>query len=377
MRVRFAPSPTGHLHVGNARTALFNWLLARHGGGTFVLRIEDTDAERSTGASEEAILEDLRWLGLDWDEGPCRGGGHGPYRQSERGPVYAQAAARLLEQGAAYRCFCTRQELEADKEAQLLSGAAAPRYAGRCRQIDPAVSQRRAASEPFALRFRVTAPSVAFDDGVRGRVEFPGAQIGDPVIVRADGTPTYNFAVVVDDAAMAITHVVRGEDHLSNTPRQILIYRALGAAPPAFAHVALVLGPDGKPLSKRHGATSVADFRERGFLPAAMVNCLALLGWSHPDGREVLGLEELAGAFTLQRVGRAASMFDSRKLAWLNAHHLRAMPPERLLAACRRELEQTGYLVPGDAAADGWAARALSAFAGQMELSSDAPAATR
>ncbi|MGH9866870.1 MAG: glutamate--tRNA ligase [Candidatus Polarisedimenticolia bacterium] len=378
MRVRFAPSPTGHLHVGNARTALFNWLLARHEKGTFILRIEDTDAERSSASSEEAILEDLRWLGLHWDEGPDKGGGAGPYRQSERTGLYAGAAARLLEHGDAYRCFCTLESLEAERAAQRQAGLP-PRYAGTCRGLEPAESLRRAALEPFALRFRVEASSVVFEDLIRGRVEFPGSQIGDLVIVRADGTPTYNFAVVVDDAAMGITHVVRGEDHLSNTPRQVLLYRALGAALPEFAHLSLVLGPDGSPLSKRHGDTSVVDFRRRGVLPEAMVNYLALLGWSHPEGREALTMDEMVESFTLRRVGRAAAMFDARKLAWLNAHHLRARTPERLLEACGDSLREAGYVppqpLPDRVAA--WAGRTLQVFSGQMESPLEAAAATR
>jgi glutamyl-tRNA synthetase/nondiscriminating glutamyl-tRNA synthetase len=377
VRVRFAPSPTGHLHVGNARTALFNWLVARHEGGTFVLRIEDTDVERSTEASAEAIFEDLRWLGLEWDEGPGRPGRFGPYRQSERSHIYAAAASRLLDQGDAYPCFCPREELEAQREAQRQAGLV-PRYSGRCRLIDPAAARRRAASEPHVLRFHVREASVAFDDQVRGRVEFPGSQIGDPVLVRADGMPTYNFAVVVDDAGMEITHVIRGEDHLSNTPRQVLLYRALGSPLPVFAHLSLVLGSDGAPLSKRHGDSSVADFRRRGILPEAMANYLALLGWSHPGGQDALTMDEMARAFTLARVGRAAAMFDARKLAWLNAHHLRARAPARLLEACRGVLQEAGWLPAGSlsAAVEDWAGRALQVYAGQMESPLDAAAAT-
>jgi nondiscriminating glutamyl-tRNA synthetase len=373
VRVRFAPSPTGHLHVGNVRTALFNWLMARHEGGAFILRIEDTDVERSTAASEGTILEDLRWLGLDWDEGPERGGDSGPYRQSERGRFYAEAATLLMAQGDAYRCFCSTEQIEAERAAQRQAGLP-PRYGGRCRGLDPAEAARRAPGEPHALRFKVETPGVVFDDLVRGRVEIPGSQIGDAVIVRADGTPTYNFAVVVDDTAMRITHVVRGEDHLSNTPRQILMYRALGAPLPQFAHLALVLGPDGSPLSKRHGDTSVADFRRRGILPEALVNQLALLGWSHPEGREALTVRELVEAFSIRRVGRAAAMFDPKKLLFLNAHHLRSRPPAALLEACRPSLVAAGFL-PGsampDAVAD-WMGRALQTFAGQMETAADA-----
>ncbi|HEY3175576.1 MAG TPA: glutamate--tRNA ligase [Candidatus Polarisedimenticolia bacterium] len=378
VRVRFAPSPTGHLHVGNARTALFNWLYARARGGIFVLRIEDTDMERSTGRSEDAIYEDLSWLGIDWDEGPGRGGPHGPYRQSERRSLYDDAARRLLDGDRAYRCFCGPEQLEAERDAQRQAGLA-PRYSGRCREMTADQSRHRASSEPCALRFRVPGENVLFDDLIRGRVEFPSAQIGDPVIVRADGSPTYNFAVVVDDAAMRITHVIRGEDHLSNTPRQILIYRALGEPPPAFAHVSLVLGPDGSPLSKRHGAASVADFRDRGFLPQAMVNYLVLLGWAHPDAKEILQVPEIVGAFSLDRVGHAASMFDVGKLTWLNAHYIRNAQPHELARLCRAGLAAAGLVPegPADPATEDWIARALHVFAGQMETLIDAPGALR
>ena len=288
MRVRFAPSPTGQLHVGNARTALFNWLLARGHDGTFILRIEDTDAERSTKESEESILEDLRWLGLDWDEGPDVGGPCGPYRQSERLHLYTSYANELLAGGHAYYCFCSPQKLEADRRAMLDEGRP-PRYAGTCRPLSPEEARRRIdAGERAVVRFRVPEHvDVTFQDLVRGEVTFNTDVIGDPVLVRSDGRPAYNFAVVVDDALMEMTHVIRGEDHISNTPRQVLLYRALGFGPPQFAHLSLVLGPDHTPLSKRHGATSVAEFRARGYLPEALTNYLALIGWSpRPGGGE-------------------------------------------------------------------------------------------
>ena len=277
MRVRFAPSPTGQLHVGNARTALFNWLLARGSDGIFILRVEDTDAERSTRESEAAIVRDLRWLGLDWDEGPDVGGPCGPYRQSERLHLYQSYAKELLGAGSAYYCFCSTAQLEADRQAAVEDGRPV-QYAGTCRHLShEQVKMRIAAGEHPAIRFRVPDGSdVVFKDAVRGEVRFQGDVIGDPVILRADGTPAYNFAVVVDDALMEVTHVIRGEDHLSNTPRQILLYEALGFTPPQFAHLALVLGPDHSPLSKRHGATSVAEFRAKGYLPEALVNYLAL-----------------------------------------------------------------------------------------------------
>jgi glutamyl-tRNA synthetase len=331
MRVRFAPSPTGQLHVGNARTALFNWLLARGAGAAFVLRIEDTDAQRSTADSEAAILHDLRWLGLDWDEGPDVGGPRGPYRSSERLHLYQSYAQELLENGQAYHCFCSPAQLDAERRAAVDAGLPA-RYSGHCRRVARDEAERRmAAGERPALRFRVPDQrEVAFTDAVRGEVRFHTDVIGDPVIVRADGMPAYNFAVVVDDALMAVTHVIRGEDHISNTPRQILLYEALGFAAPVFAHVALVLGPDHSPLSKRHGSTSVAEFRAKGYLPEALVNYLALIGWSPGDGQELMTLPELARRFSLAHVVLSAGVFDEEKLAWVNRHHLKAAPAERL-----------------------------------------------
>src|SRR3954465_958266 len=318
MRVRFAPSPTGQLHVGNARTALFNWLLARGSGAAFILRIEDTDAERSTRESEAAIVRDLRWLGLDWDEGPDAGGAHGPYRQSERLHLYQSYAKELLSAEAAYYCFCSTAQLDADRQDALAAGRPA-HYAGTCRRLSrDQAAERIAAGERPAIRFRVPAErDVVFTDAVRGDVRFQTDVIGDPVIVRADGTPAYNFAVVVDDALMEITHVVRGEDHISNTPRQILLYEALGFTPPVFAHLSLVMGPDHSPLSKRHGATSVAEFRAKGYLPEALVHYLALIGWSPrppgdagSDNSELMPMDELARRFSLDRVGLSAGVFD-------------------------------------------------------------------
>ncbi len=331
MRVRFAPSPTGRLHVGNARTALFNWLLARGQGGTFVLRIEDTDTERSTALSEAGILEDVRWLGLDWDEGPDVGGPHGPYRQSERADIYGAHSRRLLDSGHAYYCFCSPEKLEADRAAAVAAGRHVG-YSGTCRSLTREdAAARHAAGERPAIRFRVPPQrEVEFADAVRGTVRFSTDVIGDPIIVRADGTPAYNFAVVVDDALMGITQVVRGEDHISNTPRQILLYEALGYAPPAFAHLALVMGPDHTPLSKRHGATSVGEFRAKGYLPEALVNYLALIGWSPGHDEELLPVAELARRFSLEHVGLSAGVFDEEKLAWVNRQYLKAADPVRL-----------------------------------------------
>jgi len=374
VRVRFAPSPTGHLHVGNARTALFNWLLARRRAGIFILRIEDTDAERSTAASERSILEDLRWLGLDWEEGPDVGGPLGPYRQSERLDLYREAARRLLEAGRAYYCFCTPAELDRDRKAALASGAA-PKYGGRCRALSPADARARVeAGEPAAVRFAVPASrDVTFHDEVRGVVTFSSDVIGDPVIVRSEGQAAYNFAVVVDDAAMAVTHVIRGEDHISNTPRQVLIYEALGLAPPVFAHLSLVMGPDHAPLSKRHGATSVAEFRERGFLPEALANYLALLGWSPGDGEELLPLAEMAGRFDLSRVGHSAAVFDVDKLAWMNRHYMSMAEPERLAGLALRHFVQAGYLSRASDAATGFVADLMPMAAGSVDRLDEIP----
>jgi len=344
-RFRFAPSPTGHLHVGNARTALFNWLAARHVGGTFLLRIEDTDTERSTAASERSMIDDLRWLGLDWDEGPDRGGALGPYRQSERGPWYQAAAADLEARALAYPCFCTVADLEVERQAALAAGEA-PRYSGRCRALSPDDRRRRReAGEAAAVRFLVSpGHDVVVRDLVRGDVTFRTDLIGDFILLRTDGRPAYNFAVVVDDMAMAVTDVVRGEDHLSNTARQLLLYEALGAIPPRFAHVSLVLGPDHAPLSKRHGATSVAEFRAKGYLPEALRNYLALLGWSPGDGQEIVSLEQMVERFAVGQVTRSAAVFDEPKLAWINRHYLKAAPPDRIASAASTFLSGAGYL---------------------------------
>lgn len=334
VRTRFAPSPTGRLHLGNARTAIFNWLFARTRNGAFVLRVEDTDRERSRPEYERAILSELAWLGITWDEGPDSGGEFGPYRQSERAGLHARDRERLVETGAAYPCFCSEAQLEADRERDRGAGRM-PRYSGRCRGIPPEEArERRRQGERAAIRFKVPAGPVVFEDEVRGRVEVDAEFISDFVLVRGDGTPTYNFAVVVDDIGMRITHVIRGEDHLSNTSRQVLLYAALGAAPPRFAHLPLVLGEDGSPLSKRHGDTSLEQFAREGFPPEAVFNYLALLGWS-PAGGEVLTREELVAQFALERVARSPGVFDRAKLGWLAGQHLRRIEPAELVRRLR------------------------------------------
>ncbi|MBI4541011.1 MAG: glutamate--tRNA ligase [Gemmatimonadetes bacterium] len=315
IRVRFAPSPTGYLHVGGARTALFNWLLARKQRGVFILRIEDTDKERSSEAMTRAIVEGLRWLGLDWDEGP--------HHQADGIERHRADARQLLESGAAYRCFCTPEELAA-KRAEAEARKERYGYDRRClRELTPERSAARAAAgERCAIRFRVPEGVTEWNDLVHGPTRFVNAEIDDFIVLRSDGTPTYNLAVVSDDSWMRVTHVIRGDDHLSNTPKQILLYRTLGRPLPEFAHVPMILGPDGRRLSKRHGATSIADHEARGILPWAMVNFLALLGWSPGTDEEVMDVPELITKFSIDRVLKKSSVFDLKKLEWLNAQHM-------------------------------------------------------
>jgi glutamyl-tRNA synthetase/nondiscriminating glutamyl-tRNA synthetase len=374
MRVRFAPSPTGQLHVGNARTALFNWLLARGSGGVFILRIEDTDAERSTRDAEAAILRDLRWLGLDWDEGPDTGGAHGPYRQSERLHLYQSYAQELLASGSAYYCFCTTAQLEAERDSALAEGRPV-RYAGTCRAISREQAKLRMdAGEHPAIRFRVPdVADVSFTDLVRGDVRFGTDVIGDPIILRADGTPAYNFAVVVDDALMEVSHVIRGEDHLSNTPRQILLYLALGFPPPRFAHLALVMGPDHSPLSKRHGATSVDEFRSKGYLPEALLNYLALLGWSPGGDAELLPIAELARRFSIDRVGHSPGVFDEEKLAWANRHYLKVADPRRIAELSVPLFRDAGVEMAPDARALDFLGRTMAMVTSSVDRLNQVP----
>ncbi|KAF3659010.1 Glutamate--tRNA ligase, chloroplastic/mitochondrial [Capsicum annuum] len=366
VRVRFAPSPTGNLHVGGARTALFNYLYARSKGGKFILRIEDTDLERSTRESEEAVLRDLSWLGLDWDEGPGVGGNYGPYRQSERNALYKQFAEKLLQSGHVYRCFCSAEELEKMKEIAKLKQLP-PVYTGRwASATEEEVLEELAKGTQYTYRFRVPKEgSLKIDDLIRGEVSWNFDTLGDFVIMRSNGQPVYNFCVTVDDATMAISHVIRAEEHLPNTLRQALIYKALGFSMPHFAHVSLILAPDRSKLSKRHGATSVGQFRDMGYLPQAMVNYLALLGWGDGTENEFFTLEQLVGKFTIERVNKSGAIFDSTKLSddhhltetfhdkyeeesrqgvslskaclgrkestrWMNGQHLRSLPSEEL-----------------------------------------------
>lgn len=343
VRVRFAPSPTGHLHVGGARTALFNWLFARGREGAFLLRIEDTDVARSEEALTGAILDGLRWLGLEWDEGPVR--------QSERRPLYREAAGRLLEEGLAYRCFCTPEEL-ARRRAEAEARGEVYEYDRHClREVSPEESRTRAeAGEPFAVRFRVPEGETGWEDLVHGTVRFDHADIEDFVVLRGDGMPLYNLSCVVDDAEAAITHVIRGDDHLSNTPKQILLYEALGEAVPDFAHVPMILGPDGKRLSKRHGATAIAHYDEEGFLPWAMVNFLALLGWSPGTDEEVMEVDELVERFSLDRVLRKSGVFDREKLEWLSGQHFSRAPAARLEPLVLPRLAAAGLADPAELA---------------------------
>ena len=333
VKVRFAPSPTGSLHVGGARTALFNWLLAKQTQGKFVIRVEDTDVERSTRASEESILADIRWLNMLWDEGPGVGGPCEPYRQSERRHIYQECAEKLIAEGHAYRCFCTEEELE-QKRAEAEAAGLDPKYDGTWRDRDPAeVKQMLEEGRPYTVRFKVPkGKQVEIDDLVRGRVSWDAdAALGDFIIMRSSGMPVYNFCVAVDDATMGITHVVRAEEHLSNTPRQLLVLEALGYKPPQYAHCSLILGQDRSKLSKRHGATSVSQFSKMGFIPEAMVNYLANLGFNDGTDKEIYTPEELIQAFNINRIIKSAAIFDMDKLTWINSQHLRALSMEKLV----------------------------------------------
>jgi glutamyl-tRNA synthetase len=361
VRVRFAPSPTGALHVGGARTAIYNWAFARQTGGVFVLRIEDTDPGRSTEANTEQILRSLEWLGLDWDEGPGVGGPYGPYFQTQRATSYVAALEKMKANGSAYPCFCSTERLEAMRTAVRAGEGAEGVMAGydrTCRKLDPAEAAARvAAGEPCVWRLAVPEGrgDIVVNDAVRGTTVFPESAMDDFVLARADGTPTYNFAVVVDDTDMEMTHVIRGDDHLSNTPRQILVYEALGHAVPVFAHLSMIWGADGKKLSKRHGATSVEAFRDEGFLPEALLNYLALLGWSLDGETTIIPAEVLEANFSLERISKNPAIFDFEKLEWMNGVYLRELPPAELAKRVFPLLEQAGLAPAGDLEArTGW-----------------------
>ena len=346
-RLRFAPSPTGYLHVGGARTALFNWLYVRRHGGVFILRIEDTDVERSSTDMVTGILESLTWLGLDWDEGPGIGGPHAPYFQSERLDRYRTTAAALVQSGHAYYCYCTPDEIRARRDEAEAAGRPWT-YDRRCRSLSPDdVARREAAGDPRAIRFLVPAGRTVFMDLVHGEVSFDRGILEDFVVLRSDGHPTYHLSVVVDDVEMKVTHVVRGDDHVSNTPKQVLLYEALSAAVPAFAHVPLILGPDKKRLSKRHGATSVGEYEKHGILPEAMVNFLALLGWSPGGNEEVFSREELVSRFALDGISGGNAVFNPEKLDWFNQQHIMRLSAREILARTRGEFAAAGLEIAG------------------------------
>lgn len=347
LKVRFAPSPTGPLHIGGARSALFNYLLARKENGTFIVRSEDTDLERSSRESEHNILEALRWLGIEWNEGIEVGGENGPYRQTERLELYREYTEKLMAAGHAYHCYCSEEELEQERQ-ELMAKGETPRYLGKCRHLTP---DQKAAYEAEGrkpvVRFKVPeGQQILIRDLVRGDVVFESDGIGDYIIVKSDGIPTYNFAVVVDDITMSITHVIRGEEHLSNTPRQVLIYEALGVPVPEFAHISLILNTEGRKMSKRDGDTAVIDYQAKGYLPEAVVNFIVLMGWSPPGEEQFFTLEELAQKFSLGRVSKSPAVFDLNKLNWINAHYLKQADPERLAELALPYLREAG-VVPG------------------------------
>ena len=344
IRVRFAPSPTGMLHVGNARTAVMNWLCARHYGGDFILRIEDTDTERSTAESEKSIMEQLQWLGLDWDEGPVKGGKYGPYRQSERLKLYNENADTLLAENKAYYCFCTKEELQEQKE-RAIREKTTPGYNGKCRNLTEEEKDKlRGQGNAAAVRFRVPEEIIVLNDLVQGEIRFESAVISDFVIQREDGSATYNFAVVVDDLSMNITHVIRGNDHVSNTPKQILLYKALRGKIPKFAHIPMITGEDGARLSKRHGHTSVAEFKDAGYMPEALINFMSLLSWSSESGDEILSVDRLIKEFDFSRISRSPAVFDRTKLNWLNGKYIRSLDDKELVDGAKPFLEKADMI---------------------------------
>jgi len=366
VRVRYAPSPTGHLHIGNARTAIFNYLFARHHGGDFIIRIEDTDVKRNVAGGEENQLAYLKWLGVDWDESVDQPGACGPYRQTERLDIYRKYWQDLLDRGLAYRCYCTEEELEREREEQLAQGLN-PRYSGKCRGLS-AEEQARLTAEgrEASVRFRVPeGRTYTFQDMVRGAITFRSEDFGDFVIVKKDGIPTYNFAVTVDDHLMGITHVLRGEDHITNTPRQLMIYEAFGWTPPEFGHMTLIVNEQRKKLSKRDETIIqfIEQYDKLGYLPEALFNFIALLGWSPEGEREIYSREELIGIFDAGRLSKSPAVFDSAKLLWMNQHYLKAAPAERVVAMCVPHLQAAGRLPEQPSEADlEWAAALVELF---------------
>ena len=377
VRVRFAPSPTGSLHVGGARTALFNWAFARRHGGRFLLRVEDTDLERSKPEHEVAILEGLRWMGLEWDEGPDVGGDFGPYRQSERSESYLGMASSLFQAGWAYRCFCSPERLSELREGQRAAGET-PRYDRRCLDLDPAEATRRIeAGERPVLRFRVPEGETVFRDAIRGEVRVASADVDDWIMVRGDGSPTYNFVVVCDDVAMEISHVLRGDDHLTNTTKQVLLYRALGLEPPAFAHFPLMLGHDKKKLSKRTGDTALQAYRDKGYPPEAVLNFLALQGWALDDKTDVFSAEQLVAHFDVASVSKAGAVFDPEKFRWMAGEYIRAGSVARLTDRALPFLVQAGCLDAEEGQAGGprraWVEAAVALVQERVQLYSEVP----
>ncbi|GAX89345.1 glutamate--tRNA ligase [Effusibacillus lacus] len=374
VRVRYAPSPTGHLHIGGARTALFNYLLARKAGGTYILRIEDTDQSRNVEHADEKFLENFKWLGLHWDEGPGVGGEYGPYSCMERLPVYNEYVNQLLEQGKAYYCYCTEEELEKEREEAMAQGQM-PRYSGRCRSLTPdQKSAYEKEGRKKTIRFRVPdGKIIKFTDLVRGDMHFESDGIGDYVIVKSDGIPTYNFAVTIDDHLMKISHVIRGEEHLSNTPRQILIYDAFGWDKPQFAHVSLILNRDGKKLSKRDESIIqfIEQYRNLGYLPEAILNYLALLGWSPGGEQEIFSLEELVQAFSLDRVSKSGAIFDTEKLAWMNSHYIKQADLQRIVELAIPHLQQAGYI--GETFDHSWVTKLVALHKEKMSYVAELP----
>jgi len=371
VRVRFAPSPTGYLHVGSARTALFNFLFARSKGGTYILRIEDTDYNRSMDEYIEDIKEGLKWLGLPWDEGPDAGGKYGPYRQSERLSIYKEYIQASLSKGFGYHCYCTDEELERKRQEDIAKGKA-PKYDGRCRNLTQEdIKKFESRGRKPVIRFKMPGDVIYVDDLIKGKIKFDCSLIGDFVILKSNGTPSYNFAAVVDDHLMKISHVIRGEDHLSNTPKQIMLYKVLGFEPPRFAHLPMLLGRDKTKLSKRHGAVSVLEYKKLGYLPEAVVNFIALLGWSPKDDTEMMSLKELIKHFSLEGVAKSPAIFTAPKLNWMNGHYIRQLNDKDLSNRIEPYLEEASFNLKG--CTKTWLEGLTAAIKDNLTVLSDAP----